>query len=720
MKKILFLLLALVSLQSYSQNKNSSPTKRTGTGSVQTATTNTTLIPTDKGSSESVTGLSQQQIQQTVGINNVVAWGATPDNPNDDDFPAIQACAFYAAYSPLAKSKVVYFPHGVYHTNHTTQVTDGDNRLGSVVWYGEGGEFAYDPGAANFKGAIIKYRGGAGAAVTIQGGYNILIQGVGVEGQNMASMWYGREQLVKSNYLKMNHAYPNADADHQFASYSGFAIDPYTGSRRLGVTYPNQEGVKTQWNKSPSSIIKIINSNISHFATGIIINPCGGDGQAEFVLIQGNRMHSLVTGFSSCATQNRLNIIRGNYIDRVWCAITNNTHGNQQGRITLSENNHISGHHYIDLGNMAWNGGFVSQHNYAESLVKIGHAGNTNTNAASAVFINDTYSLGHHQQTAIPTGILTGNMVAMYHTTISGLNLDFSLVEPPILEDCHLNIDATYAYDPVFHRQKNLEVYKQAYKLHPQDVGPPKKVHANHSNINIDNFTYPYDATTAGTMAFSNYPEFKTVAPGSTNLTNDYLWKSKSNGTNVLANRALNGINFSFILNGWNDETVAGLMGIGDILYLQGPDVKFMITGRTGNKFTSVMLNGFKFNGQTFAFEGYYDFDPATMWGNNIQVFWFNTNLYETRATKAAGDGTNVLKNVAYAFAADDNDTTPAAQFKIGSYINMYTYTTTIEYPSSGTFRRKITAINPTAGTITLDGNCPLGQVYLYSLKQKF
>ncbi|MEM9914001.1 MAG: glycosyl hydrolase family 28-related protein [Planctomycetota bacterium] len=94
------------------------------------------------------------------GWVNVTEFGATPNDPTDDDAPGIQAALDHAGKS--GDKTTVYFPFGLYHINQEVVVGDGVRKLDfvhSVVYAGDNAE------------AQIRVRQSAGQTVNLDNLY---------------------------------------------------------------------------------------------------------------------------------------------------------------------------------------------------------------------------------------------------------------------------------------------------------------------------------------------------------------------------------------------------------------------------------------------------------------------------------------------------------------------------------------------------------------------
>lgn len=124
--------------------------------------------------------------------------------------------------------------------------------------------------------------------------------------------------------------------DGRYNPHAGITIDAYSGDRPVtsypDVVYPDWLGEVDQWGKGQSSGVYIGDMFISHVNTNVAIHPGDFSGNGDYIYLHNLFFEYSMYGISSGDGQGRtlsINLVNTN---RLWCVLTNDTHGRQQGQ----------------------------------------------------------------------------------------------------------------------------------------------------------------------------------------------------------------------------------------------------------------------------------------------------------------------------------------------------------------------------------------------------
>lgn len=305
------------------------------------------------------------------GPLNVKWFGAKGDGITDDQW-AIQAAIDYSIYTDTT-IKQVYIPSGMYVIGKTIHLGYG-KAYHSVSLMGDGTP-SFRGGVNEFKGTTLKPNFSNAPALNIQGARYTRVENLSLLGLNdIDGFIYDTSAANINNWID-----PAVDAigDNQRTPYAGITIDGYSGTIPTPsypwIAYPSYANDTSQYERLYSSQIKINNVGVHKFIAGIVLQP-NSDGNGDFCQIEKCIIDRVVYGVSVGNTNSRNFKISDCYID-AYTGITNSTHGNQVGRITVIENCHFGGYQWFELGQIPYLEGFEVNNCYGESFYQLGSIG---------------------------------------------------------------------------------------------------------------------------------------------------------------------------------------------------------------------------------------------------------------------------------------------------------------------------------------------------------
>jgi hypothetical protein len=305
------------------------------------------------------------------GPLNVKWFGAKGDGVTDDQW-AIQAAIDYSIYTDTT-IKQVYIPSGEYVIGKTIHLGYG-KAYHSVSLMGDGTP-SFRGGVNEFNGTTLKPNFSNAPALNIQGARYTRVENISLLGLNdIDGFIYDTSAANINNWID-----PAVDAigDNQRTPYAGITIDGYSGTIPTPsypwIAYPSYANDTSQYERLYSSQIKINNVGVHKFIAGIVLQP-NSDGNGDFCQIEKCIIDRVVYGVSVGNTNSRNFKISDCYID-AYTGITNSTHGNQVGRITVIENCHFGGYQWFELGQIPYLEGFEVNNCYGESFYQLGSIG---------------------------------------------------------------------------------------------------------------------------------------------------------------------------------------------------------------------------------------------------------------------------------------------------------------------------------------------------------
>lgn len=305
------------------------------------------------------------------GPLNVKWFGAKGDGVTDDQW-SIQAAIDYSIYTDTT-IKQVYIPSGEYVIGKTIHLGYG-KAYHSVSLMGDGTP-SFRGGVNEFNGTTLKPNFSNAPALNIQGARYTRVENISLIGLNdIDGFIYDTSAANISNWID-----PSVDTigDNRRTPYAGITIDGYSGTMPTPsypwIAYPSYANDTSQYEKLYSSQIKINNVGVHKFIAGIVLQP-NSDGNGDFCQVEKCIIDRVVYGVSVGNTNSRNFKISDCYID-AYTGITNSTHGNQAGRITLIENCHFGGYQWFKLGQIPYLEGFEINNCYGEGFFQLGAIG---------------------------------------------------------------------------------------------------------------------------------------------------------------------------------------------------------------------------------------------------------------------------------------------------------------------------------------------------------
>jgi len=342
---------------------------------------------------------------------NVKWFGAIGNGVADDQY-AIQRAIDYTIYEDTTIKKV-FIPSGNYLIGKTIHMGYGAS-YSSVHLAGDGAPTFR--GEQQFNGATITANFSNAPAINIQGARYSVIENLCVVGLNdIDGFLYDTSSANINNWID-----PTIDTigDNARTPYAAITIDGYSGTAPTPayatVTYPAYTGIVTQYNKLFSSQVKISNVSLSKFIAGVVLQP-NSDGNGDFTQIEKAIIDRVAYGVSVGNTNSRNLKISSSYIDAHTC-VTNSTHGNAVGRITVIENTHFGGYQWFNLQSLPYLEGFEVNNCYGESFYWLGTVGSYAGSIPSITFNACDFSQLAAQGTLQKFAILGGDAAFNFNT----------------------------------------------------------------------------------------------------------------------------------------------------------------------------------------------------------------------------------------------------------------------------------------------------------------
>ena len=346
------------------------------------------------------------------GPLNVKWFGAKGDGVTDDQW-SIQAAIDYSIYTDTT-IKQVYIPSGEYVIGKTIHLGYG-KAYHSVSLMGDGTP-SFRGSVNEFNGTTLKPNFSNAPALNIQGARYTRVENISLLGLNdIDGFIYDTSAANINNWID-----PAVDAigDNQRTPYAGITIDGYSGTMPTPsypwIAYPSYANDTSQYEKLYSSQIKINNVGVHKFIAGIVLQP-NSDGNGDFCQVEKCIIDRVVYGVSVGNTNSRNFKISDCYID-AYTGITNSTHGNQAGRITLIENCHFGGYQWFKLGQIPYLEGFEINNCYGEGFFQLGAIGASAGSLPAITFNGCDFSQSAAQGTVQGFASLGGDATFNFNT----------------------------------------------------------------------------------------------------------------------------------------------------------------------------------------------------------------------------------------------------------------------------------------------------------------
>jgi hypothetical protein len=326
-------------------------------------------------------------------------WFGALGNGIADDSQAIQSAVDYAIANNIGE---VLLPAGVYKTTRTIHLCKSGT-FSSIKLRG-GGCYKYR-GQSLFGGAAISAQHTNSPAVNAQGQRGGVIRDLTILGTLAAHIDANNLAHASSG----NSTNPNdvdesawtdpaaaATSESRYAPHAGIVIDGWAGTAPA-TAYPT---TYLSYGQSFSQDVLIENVNVYGFNTCVVVQPCDADGNGDYVNIHSCFFQKFKWGISVGNTQSRNVSIRDVKMQYGFCALTNNQHGKQNGKFqgTISDLSTTLVIQRYKFTNTATLGPLKETSGYAESMWRLGDI-TSNTTAETPINI-DCGQFGYHLQSA--------------------------------------------------------------------------------------------------------------------------------------------------------------------------------------------------------------------------------------------------------------------------------------------------------------------------------
>lgn len=320
---------------------------------------------------------------------------------------AFQACIDACV---AAGAGVVVVPAGRYVINaciHLAKVTSG---LCSLTFRGDGYAYA---GESGFGGTSIIATHSNQPAVNVQGARGVIVEGFAFRGpsydwiqsHNLANTSPTLDDTVAANW---NDPALHANADSQTAPSCAIAIDGWS-SAASAAAYPT---TYSSYSRAASSDVVIRDCYFTGWNTGIVVQPNDASpGNADFVVFERLNFEYVKYGLSFTGTQSRQPAMHRCKFNLTYCALTNMTHGDQQGRINGTiDDLHVGASIMVfQLGTTSTGGAVTFTNLYCEALWRIGDIYSTGSTETSVEFISPHIEFQNQTEArGIPATVLGG------------------------------------------------------------------------------------------------------------------------------------------------------------------------------------------------------------------------------------------------------------------------------------------------------------------------
>jgi hypothetical protein len=304
-----------------------------------------------------------------------------------------------------------WVPEGTYLIDETIHLGYGET-FQSLSLVGECERGAY---GGHMQGVRFRHLRADGPVINVQGARNSTVRGIGFAGCGPGdghSYLYHRISGVLFNPATFNVSPDPADwldrahipnGLDRYRPYAAITIDAYSGARPAqsypDVAHPVWTGINAQWNKAPSSAVKIKDCSFRGFAAVLATAPSGSDGNGDFVSVADCSWEYCIYGITINHTQSRNVAIRDCRYGYCHTAISNRAFGRQTGKIGGPIDNLSGGQGYqiFDLLCAGANGTIVLRNCYAEGFVRIGRWGHGYASFLNAVrFEGCEFGFNHH------------------------------------------------------------------------------------------------------------------------------------------------------------------------------------------------------------------------------------------------------------------------------------------------------------------------------------
>jgi hypothetical protein len=366
---------------------------------------------------------------------NVTAWGADPTGV-EDSTEAIQNAIDYAIYT--SKRGPVFLDGHKFKTSDTIHLGYGE-LFHAIALIGPG--YNYRGFGEIFTGACIIPTFNDRPVINVQGARGTKLKGFSVFGllydwvadNSMGNVspddpdiddtdpdnWNGDDAFWEEQ-MGAPDVGRDALVDSRYCPYAAITIDAYSGVRP-GTSYPDVDyptehtGVVAQYGKAFSSDVLIEDIQITGFTVGIANQPCDADGNADFTIVRRVNFDSCKWAISVCNTQSRNFAIENVKMGNVYCGLTSDKHGRQNGKfngaiINLSMGASIK---IFEFGTLSIVGPVEFTNFYGEAMWRIGDVVAGTASETSLRFRQCLFSFeGQQGDRGVPASLLGGQQQA--------------------------------------------------------------------------------------------------------------------------------------------------------------------------------------------------------------------------------------------------------------------------------------------------------------------
>jgi hypothetical protein len=671
---------------------------------------------------------------------------AQVDFPNARD-PALQEQEDVLGWQ-LMVDYILY--SGQAKTNNITLSSSDNFILDAPIYLNYGYPFLNSSGGTN-NWAELHIKGN-GAKFSVNNAYGIFIQGLrqssieditvaGGNGgipKNGGGCVYCTNALDQANYITPYGSAPTeilnyTDTGNRYNPPANVIVDGFSDVAHTNH-YPIPDISKSpwvsriaavadtsyKWEKNESSGIDFYGLSTSSNICGLVIGANGGGrGNMDFIKFKqgkingGCKFFACMYGFSAGSQQMRLTDFEGGNFDQNWVGVELGKHGDQHGLVTGFKGTHFSGGSAFHSLYPVY---ISTELCYSESLGRWGDIGN----GSEMYDKTGNWRFGHSEMDFVPLWIIKGGTFYGQNTYIEGSIMNMRLdSKRPILDNSTLNFTNAFQWDFTEPFTANYNSYRKWQNSNPIYTNILSGIEFR-GTTTINTIGYYGGVSVEGgikaSSSYLNQPHFKYVQAGSQGLRNDYMYSNIAPEGNYInfADLTWTGAGSAtatMTMLGGSTVNIGDIVKEGDVFISQQHGVEFKVKQRVVNVLTLTLLNGFRYvggGGDRHPYE--YEFDssntysatPALLGIRNTDVNWYvySSNYKDVRPTVGAVSGTTI-STVAYS-GYNYTDYTAESQWSVGDPIIYYTYSGSIDNPTSKWEHNVVTAVDATAHTITI------------------
>jgi hypothetical protein len=367
-------------------------------------------------------------------VLNVRWFGAHPTASAATNGAAINAAIAQAVATNVRR---VHIPAGIYNIDRTIYL-GGTLRFTCLELSGDG--YAVN-GESSYGGTTLIPNFSNAPCVNVQGGRGSVVRDMTLRGLNYDHVVdnlmgvIGTPLVVDTVAANWWDGLLSASGNTRYAPYAGVAIDGWAGSAP-GTAYPT---TYTAYGQNFSSDVMIENCQITGFNTAVAVQPCDEDGNGDFTVVRRCLLDACVWGVSVGNTQSRQVGLQDVKVSRMYCALTNNQHGRQQGKFNGTVDNMSLGSVVMmfEFGSATYFGPIRFVCCYGESIWRLGNYAATVANEQGMSFDECAFNFHLQDDTrGIPATVLSGGQ----QTSLIKFSGTSFLSYPSVLVFDHLGV----------------------------------------------------------------------------------------------------------------------------------------------------------------------------------------------------------------------------------------------------------------------------------------